>query len=338
MTQISWFWSGIATGDSTSAPYSDDEWSDIWRKLFTRDRTAEGVVGGYANELEVTNPAGTTVRVATGAALVDGKFYETDANVDNAAGAAGQYTRIVLRKSWAAHTVRVASLGPGGAQPALTQTDGTTWEIPLATIYNNGGTVEITDEREIIHMGTEVSADMLGDGIGSYKIEDDEIGAGGGSIDWDNIPQTYTHLMILFQAKDDDTVALTVEAELRFNNDNGGNYDYFETDIDISSASSYAGASAQSVLLAGRVFTDHADNPNSEFGTSRIYIPFYAGTNIYKNIQVEWTQMANGAAAPSAGHNYGVWKDTSAISRIQIAGDTFGDFVQYSRFTLYGIK
>ena len=92
------------------------------------------------------------------------------------------------------------------------------------------------------------------------------------------------------------------------------------------------------MLLAGRVFTDHADNPNSEFGTSRIYIPFYAGTNIYKNIQVEWTQMANSAGAPSAGHNYGVWKDTSAISRIQIAGDTFGDFVQYSRFTLYGIK
>jgi len=149
MAELSYYWGGTALGDAVQAPYSDDEFSDIWRKLFMQDRTRQGVVGGYANELEVTNPVGTTVRVDTGAALVDGKFYENDATVDFAAGVAGQAYRVVLRKTWATQQIRLALLGPAGVNPVpLTQTDGVTWEISLCRVTNAAGTLTLDNDFE----------------------------------------------------------------------------------------------------------------------------------------------------------------------------------------------
>ncbi len=68
-------WSGLKSGAGgpDAGPYSDENWSDIWRKLFTTDRTTEGVIAGYEDELEVSGTS-TPVTVAAGAALVDGNF------------------------------------------------------------------------------------------------------------------------------------------------------------------------------------------------------------------------------------------------------------------------
>lgn len=163
MTETSIPWAGTTVGDA--GPYSDDEWSDVWRKLFSEDRTLQGVVGHYANELAVTNPAGVTIRVATGAALVDGKLYETDAVVDNvvvAPGAGSNYYTVVLRKSFIglnAQTVRVVLLGPdAAAPPAVTQVDGTTWEISLATVrITNVGVITVTDTRKFVALTTAIN-------------------------------------------------------------------------------------------------------------------------------------------------------------------------------------
>ena len=154
MTELSSPWADNAVGDGQS--YSDDEWSDIWRKLFMTDRTDEGVLADYSSELAVTNPSGVTIRTAAGAALVDGKFYENDANVDNtvtAPGSGSNYYRIVLRKDWTAQTVRIEMLGPNVTAPdAVTQTDGTTWEISLATVQiTSGSVVTVTDTRVFVN-------------------------------------------------------------------------------------------------------------------------------------------------------------------------------------------
>ena len=151
MAQLSYYWGGTITGDATEAPYSDDEFSDIWRKMFQRDRTYQGVIGGALNELAVSNPAGVTARVASGRALVDGKFYENDANVDFAAGVAGSYS-IVLRKTWATQEVRLALIGPGG--PAPTQNDGVVWEIVLYDLVSTGAAISsLIDRRRYILRG-----------------------------------------------------------------------------------------------------------------------------------------------------------------------------------------
>lgn len=159
MTQTSLPWANNGVGDGQA--YSDDEWSDWQRKAFTHDRTRQGVIVGYGSELEVTNPAGATIRVATGAAWVDGKFYENDANVDNTVTApamGSNYYRFVLQKDWSAQTVRIAVLGPNAfAPPTVTQTDGTLWEVSLATVQITfAGVVTITDTRYFI--GTPMTA------------------------------------------------------------------------------------------------------------------------------------------------------------------------------------
>lgn len=159
MAELSLPWANNGIGDGQS--YDDDEWSDWQRKLWQSDRTVQGVVPGYANELLVSNPAGVTIRVATGAAFVDGKFYENDANVDNsitAPGAGSNYYTVVLQKDWAAQTVRIALLGPDASSPpTVTQTDGTLWEISIATVQiTSGSVVTVTDKRRYIGMNKAV--------------------------------------------------------------------------------------------------------------------------------------------------------------------------------------
>lgn len=154
MTEISIPWSGIATGHA--GPYTDNDWSDVWRKLFTIDRTVEGVLGGYANCLSITNPAGATIRVASGAGMVDGKFYENDGNIDFtiAAPAPGKnrYDLVVLRKTMATQLVKAAILtgveDAAPAVPSLTQDSATIYEVAIAKIYiTDVPVITITDMR-----------------------------------------------------------------------------------------------------------------------------------------------------------------------------------------------
>lgn len=159
MTEISYTWTTGGGGDD--AAIARDDWDDLIQVLLGGpDWTSEGVVAGYENDLAVSNPSGQTVRVATGAAVVDGKPYRNTADVDNvlttpSVGDTG--FRVVLRKSWSAQTVRVAVLqntDGNSAAPAVTQTDGTTWEISLATgTITTGGVVTVTDDRSYLAAG-----------------------------------------------------------------------------------------------------------------------------------------------------------------------------------------
>jgi hypothetical protein len=91
MTQISYLWNGSTVGDAIQALYGEDDYALLWKMLNEVDRTKEGVIWTqhptYDDKLEVTNPAGSTIRTANGAALVDGMLYVNTANVDNVLGA-----------------------------------------------------------------------------------------------------------------------------------------------------------------------------------------------------------------------------------------------------------
>lgn len=159
MTEYSYYWGGTAVGDATLAPYDDDEFSDNWNLLHTYDRTVQGVIDtaitAYSSMLACTNPTGTTIRIANGAALVDGKLYKNTANVDfsvTAPGAGTNYYTIVLQKDFAAQTVRLEILGPdAGAYPTVTQTDGTLWEIEIWNVsITAASAITIVDKRKYI--------------------------------------------------------------------------------------------------------------------------------------------------------------------------------------------
>lgn len=164
MTQISGFWNGLVTGDATSAPYdADTEFANFCRRAFGvgANRANAGIVLNTGSEsaqlegLQVTqnSPASASVLVNIGAGLVYGTWYYSDTAevVTVAANASGnpRIDTVVLRKSWAAQTVRIAILqGTPAASPVpptLTQTVGVTWEIPLADIAVANGFVSITN-------------------------------------------------------------------------------------------------------------------------------------------------------------------------------------------------
>lgn len=182
MTESSLFWAGTVTGDA--GPYTDDAFSDMFVKLFQSDRTLQGPILDMLGELAVTNPAALTIRMASGHALVDGKVYTNTANIDFAVvapGAGSNYYRLVLRKSFVAQTVRAVMLGPNAVAPdAVTQTDGTTWEISLATIQiTSAGVITITDTRDFCSFNTEVVTANIADNA----VDDSKVG--------DRVPQFY---------------------------------------------------------------------------------------------------------------------------------------------------
>lgn len=102
--------------------------------------------------ITANSPAAANVLVKPGAALVNGTNYynSSDLTLSIAANASGnpRIDVIVLRKSFAAQTVRAVVLqGTPAASPtppALTQSAGITWEIPLAEIAVASGFVTIT--------------------------------------------------------------------------------------------------------------------------------------------------------------------------------------------------
>ncbi len=337
MTEISYFWGGTSPGDAVNAPYDNDEWSDLWRKLFMRDRTIQGVLESYTNGLVVTNPSGNTLRVATGGALVDGKFYENDANVDNSIATPSVSTRIdrvVLRKSWAAQTIRVAVLTgvEGGGVPTITQTDGVTWEIPLAQAsITTAPAITLTDEINFAR------TPLVSSSVSAF-ISIETIVAGGSDaiIDFLNIPTTYQHLFIIGSGAMGGAV-VEADLELRFNNDSGANYN--EVNMGGENASALAAsAAATNEILVGQIkgasgTADHASQ-------LQINIPNYKDTVFFKTVMGESGHIPNVTLADFAVKiNSGIWEDTAAISRITLLSTTgsAGNFVSGSTFSLYGL-
>ncbi len=337
MTEKSYVWGGIVVGDATESPYDDDEWSDLWRKLFTRDRTTQGVIDGYEGQLVVSNPAGNTIRVPSGAGIVDGKFYENTADIDNILATPAALTRVdrfVLRKTWATQEVRVTVITgvEGAGVPSLVQIDGTTWDIPLAAVsITTGDAITITDERSFCR------TPLLPELVGAYTEIETIISDGTlTSIDFSSIPSDYKHLVIIGQGRLDGAGLLEVDLDIRFNGDGNANYENQQTKSEHGSATGAAvtgqthgnlGQIPAATALAGYAGVIHFQFPN------------YTGV-FYKNYLGMCAHIPNATIGDFAlYHIGGTWQDVSVINRIVIfsTAGAPGFFVNGSTYTLYGL-
>ncbi len=169
MTQDSAFWTTGGAGDGTDT-YTRSDWSNFL-KVLAACLDDEGVAPAYLNALAPSTTGVNNARIATGGALVDGKLYYTDANVDTVipsavGGGNTRIDRIVLRADWTAQTVRVTKIAGTDAAsptaPAITQSSGTTYDIKLCqALVNTSGTVTITDERTFARPGAMSLANAL---------------------------------------------------------------------------------------------------------------------------------------------------------------------------------
>lgn len=171
-------WDGTSVGDAIGvAPYdAATEFGAILKLVGpTYLRTNKGgVCFGEGNSLLPATVGTSPVTIDTGAAIVHGTVYEnttsTNVAIPTPAGAT-RIDRVVLRKSWSAQTIRLTRIAgaEGGAAPAITQTIGVTWDIPLCQAsITTGGAITLTDQREhAFGVDTATPTSMLFDVAGS---------------------------------------------------------------------------------------------------------------------------------------------------------------------------
>jgi hypothetical protein len=183
MTQESILWTTNGTGDG-AAEITRAQWIDMFTMLLLRDNTLQGVAAGYLSALAVSSTGNNNVRVASGGGVVRGFLYRNTANVDLTipSPAADTGFRAILRADWTLQTVRATHiLNTTGVTdpPALTQVDGDTWEISLATgTITSGGVIAVTSAPTYLYFNTKVSTVMLDDdAVTQAKLADDAVGA-----------------------------------------------------------------------------------------------------------------------------------------------------------------
>lgn len=183
MTEKSLLWDTNGTGDGTGTGYTETDMIQLFRSLFTRTANMGGVVPDYLNELAVSGTS-SPVAINTGAALVYGIPYWNTASVNVAIATPAVSTRvdrIVLRADWTLQTVRITRIAgtEGAGTPAMTQSAGTTWDIPLATVsITTGGVITVTDAREwVLGTGdaTIDSTKLATDAVTTAKIADSNV-------------------------------------------------------------------------------------------------------------------------------------------------------------------
>lgn len=172
MAELSGHWTTTAGGTGhQQTSYTQAQLSTAY-KVIAGCAGFEGVAPGYLNSLACTANGANTVAVNTGGAMVDGKWYYNDANLDvnipSAVGAGNtRIDRIVLRANWAGYEVAVTRIAGTNATsptaPAITQTSGTTYDILLCRVLvTTAGVVTVTDERVWALPGAQAALSVLG--------------------------------------------------------------------------------------------------------------------------------------------------------------------------------
>jgi len=161
------------------------------------------------------------------------------------------------------------------------------------------------------------------------------VGSGGTtSVSFTSIASTWKHLQIRWIARENTGSVSTPDENIRirFNSDTGSNYSIHRLNGNGSTVYADGYANQSDVVATG--FSGNGATA-SIYGGGVIDILDYGNTNIYKTIRSLSGVDQNGSG--SVWFNSGNWRDTSAITSIELRESTNG-FKQYSQFALYGIK
>lgn len=180
MARTSGFWntSGTPTGHQV-ANYTQALWSTAVQ-VISACSGREGVAPNFLASLTCTSPAVHTVRVNTGVAIIDGKWFINGSSYDLTVDSTPSYRmdRIILRANWSGFILDLyVKKGTDGSAtpPTLTQTSGTTYEISLYTSYVvSGGTITLTDERTWAVIAVD-SATIEEGSVGTLRVKDGSI-------------------------------------------------------------------------------------------------------------------------------------------------------------------
>jgi hypothetical protein len=183
-------------------------------------------------------------------------------------------------------------------------------------------------------LGIWASAQQNGVAGGSYEsIATVTVGSGGTSVvNFNSIPQTYTHLQIRCIARRTGSGSGSATDWLRLNSDSGNNYTWHYM---FGVSGTVASGASTSISKAYVVHTVEGGYPANVFANSIIDIYDYSSTN--KNKTIRSTGGDENGSSGIVKVYTSAWLSTSAVTSITIDVDA-NDIAQYSQFALYGIK
>jgi len=153
------------------------------------------------------------------------------------------------------------------------------------------------------------------------------------SINFTNIPQTFTDLKIEISARSDRAIN-SPSLGIKFNNDSASNYS--KTVIyGNGGAGSYN--SSNNNEFDGPSITGSSDTANT-FSNSVVYIANYANSN-YKSIITDSVIENNSSTSGTylLEMMAGLWRNTAAISSINIFENNGNNLISGTKFSLYGV-
>jgi hypothetical protein len=173
---------------------------------------------------------------------------------------------------------------------------------------------------------------------GTYEpIATSTLGSSTTTVTFSSIPSTYTDLVLVLSMQSTSADDIDTRYWLRFNSDSGSNYSMTTVEGDTVNPTSGRNVS--------RTQFDNLTNLSSspEFTLATFNIMNYSNTTTYKTLLNRAGQQSNnvgtsGGTRSLYGALVGLWRDTSAINRIDIICAVNGQFATGSMFTIYGIK
>lgn len=162
------------------------------------------------------------------------------------------------------------------------------------------------------------------------KLATVTVGSGGSAtIDFTNIPQTYTDLVVTLSGRIDTTFGNPwYDTYLVLNSASGTTKDVYGT-----GNSKASGSDGSNIRILG---VPSSDATASIFSNVYVYISGYSSSN-FKPISID-SVSENNATSAMAQLGSSLYSSTSPITSLTLDPYSTGNFVQYSTATLYGIK
>jgi translation initiation factor RLI1 len=159
------------------------------------------------------------------------------------------------------------------------------------------------------------------------KIQATTLGSAQATVTFATISGSYTDLILIINSR---SASTSRGVSIQFNNDTGSNYSVTRL-IGNGSAASSSRATGQTYIEIGdqNISTDTAGN----IGNIICYIQNYSNSTTNKTT-LSRTNIANVSVRAISG----LWRNTNAITEIDIISSGGNNFNAGSTFTLYGIK
>jgi len=338
MAENSWCYNCDVGGDAVAI--DQREWNFVRGVLSHGDRTLDGILyvqnqtdpvttNGLNGLAAVSNPAGSTVRAASGVALVNGYVWWSDGDVDFSftGGQANATDLLVLRSTPATGLVRLARVQ--AAAPATTATvtqTAATWEIAIAEVLldGSGNFSALTDVRKLALPKGAVIPLGTANGTGAS-----------GTITFSGIPsQLFSNLRIELSARSDNAVGTANNLELTLNNDGGANYNR-NAILGQNATVTHSANIGTTAINIGQV-----TNAGGAASTADGFVINILGYNeaLYTPVLASgMTANAGTAATVATWEVRGWWLNTTAVNRVDLNLTPGGNFTTTSQFTIYGI-